>query len=208
MRFRRKAAEPSVADEVAPEPTPIGPGPHDISDVDDLSGRVDLGGLLIPPAEGTELRLQVDEASGQVQSVLVAGPEGAVELRAFAAPRNGDLWAQTRKNIAADVAQRGGTATEREGRWGPELMCEVTVRRPDGSPARQPSRVAGINGSRWMLRATFLGQPALQPDDADAWETVVESVVVRRGSHAMPVGDPIAVTLPAEARRIDVPERD
>ena len=77
--------------------------------------RLDLGSLLILAEPNRELRLQVDEASGTVQSVVIAGPDGALELRAFAAPRNGDLWSETRPKIAAEVAQAGGTATEREG---------------------------------------------------------------------------------------------
>ena len=39
------------------------------------------------PRAGLELQLQVDEASGQVVAVVLAGEDGAVELRAFAAPR-------------------------------------------------------------------------------------------------------------------------
>lgn len=93
-------------------------GPYDVSEVD-LEGdgveRVDLGGMLIAPAEGLELRLQVEESTGEVQSVVLAGPTGAVEVRAFAAKRNGDLWSDVRRQIAADTARRGGTATEQVG---------------------------------------------------------------------------------------------
>jgi hypothetical protein len=68
-------------------------GPYDADDLpEDGAERVDLGSLLIVPEPGRELRLQVDEASGTVQSVVLAGSDGALELRAFAAPRNGDLW--------------------------------------------------------------------------------------------------------------------
>ena len=158
------------------------------------------------PTEGTELRLQVDEQTGEVQSVMLAGADGALELRAFAAPRDGDLWSEVRPQIAADVAQRGGTATEREGRWGTELVCQMQVVLPDGTQAMQPSRVVGINGPRWMLRATFLGQPAVQPDDAQAWEDTLAAVVVHRGAHAMPVGDPLPLTLPATSSASSSPE--
>ena len=141
-------------------------GPYDIAEVDvDEDGiqRVDLGGILISPSEGHELRLQVDEASQEVQSVMVAGDDGAVELRAFAAPRNGDLWSDVRRQIAAETSRGGGTATEREGRWGTELECQVQVRGPDGRSGTQPSRIVGINGNRWLLRATYLGRPAVEP---------------------------------------------
>ena len=168
--------------------------------------RVDLGSLLIEPEQGRELRLQVDEASGNVQSVILAGPDGAIELRAFAAPRNGDLWSEIRPQIAADMAQRGGTATEREGRFGTELVCQVQVQRPEGGAAVQPSRIVGINGPRWLLRATFLGKPAVELDGAEAWENTVTKVAVRRGAQAMPVGEPLPVILPEQARRVPPPQ--
>ena len=81
-----------------------------------------------------------------------------MELRAFSAPRNGDLWTDVRPQLAADMARRGGTATEREGRFGTELVCQLSVQTNDGKTAQQPSRIVGINGPRWMLRATFLGR--------------------------------------------------
>ena len=107
-----------------------------------------------------ELRLQVDEQSGQVRAVMLAGSDGACEFQAFAAPRNGDLWSTVRPQIAEDMSRRGGQATEREGRWGTELVCQMPVKRPDGTEAIQPSRIIGINGARWMLRASFLGDDA------------------------------------------------
>jgi Protein of unknown function (DUF3710) len=180
-----------------------GGGPWDSDDLpDDGIDRIDLGSLRVAPQEGTELRLQVDEQTGEVQSAMLAGDQGAIELRAFAAPRGGDLWAEVRPQIAADVAQHGGTATERDGRWGVELVCQMQVVMPDGTQARQASRIVGVNGARWLLRATFLGQPAVEPDDAGPWEDALAAVVVHRGSHAMPVGDALPLVLPDDAQRM------
>ena len=229
MKFGRKskteAAEPeaSEAADVTPDETgtddsgadesgalPVtedapADGPYDISEVDvdnDGIARVDLGGLLISPSDGHELRLQVDEATQEVQSVMVASDDGAVELRAFAAPRNGDLWEDVRRQIASETSRAGGTATEREGRWGPELECQVQVRTPEGRSGTQPSRIAGINGNRWFLRATYLGRPAVNPERAADFEDVVARVVVRRGDTAMAPGEPLPVELPTNARRV------
>ena len=209
MKFGRKSspAEDTVEEPETTDPTPVAPsrGPHDIADVDvenDGVERVDLGGILIAPAPDLELRLPVDEASGVVQSVLVAGADGAVELRAFAASRGGDMWDDVRRQIASDTAQRGGTASEREGTWGTELTCQVQVTTTEGRVGRQDSRVVGIQGPRWLLRATFLGKPATSPETAKAYEEVVSDVVVRRGTGAMAPGDPLPLTLPPQARRI------
>ncbi|THV18802.1 DUF3710 domain-containing protein [Nocardioides caeni] len=180
-------------------------GPFDEEDPEDGLTRLDLGSLLVAPLADRDLRVQVDEKSGDVRAVLLAGESGALELRAFAAPRNGDLWAEVRPQIAADASRRGGTATEREGRFGTELVCEVRMTRADGQTGTQTSRVIGINGPRWLLRATFLGDPARQPQDAEEWEAAIAQVVVRRGNHAMPVGEQLPLSLPDGARPASVP---
>ncbi len=209
MKFRRKSdtdsVEETVEDDAAATAAEVPAGPYDADDLpDDGVERVDLGSLLIAPEADRELRLQVDEASGQVQSVMLAGPDGAIEVRAFAAPRNGDLWSEVRPQIAADMAQRGGTATERDGRFGPELLCEIQVKRPEGQ-ALQTSRIVGINGSRWLLRATLLGRPAREVDDSGDWEDLLTRIAVRRGTHALPVGEPLPLEMPENARRVTPP---
>jgi Protein of unknown function (DUF3710) len=137
--FRRKArSEPEEpeSDDLEEQPPAPGSGPWDSESIpDDGLERIDLGSLLVPPRDGAELRLQVDEASGEVQSAMLAGEDGALELRAFAAPRNGDLWSEVRPQIAADISRHGGTATERPGRFGTELVCQMQVVLPDGTQA-------------------------------------------------------------------------
>lgn len=204
MKFRRtsESAQADLGEDAAELEPAV--GPFDAEDIaEDGTPRVDLGSLLIAPADGQELRIQVDEASGTVQAVLLADEEGAIELRAFAAPRHGDLWSEVRPDIAAETTRRGGSVAERDGRFGVELVCSTQVQLPDGSAATQPSRVIGINGSRWMLRATLLGRPAVEPEGAERWEDAITRVGVRRGSEAMPVGEPLPVVMPAQARKIE-----
>ena len=202
-RSRSDSEEPELADvdEEIEEIEESGPWDSESLPGDEVD-RVDLGSLRVAPREGAELRLQVDENTGEVQSVMLASDEGAMELRAFAAPRNGELWEEVRPQIAADVSGHGGTATEREGRWGTELVCQMQVVLADGNQALQPSRIIGVNGPRWLLRATFLGQPAVEPELTAEWEDALASVVVHRGSHAMPVGDALPLTLPDDAQRL------
>lgn len=202
--FGRKKTDGDAVDEATePAVTAVVRGPFDADslDLDDGVERLDLGGLLIGPNPGRELRLQVDEATQQVASVLVAGPDGAVELKAFAAVRNGDLWSDIWPQIVTDMQRRGGRVEEREGQFGVELVGSVPVDLGNGDVREQPSRVVGINGPRWLLRATYLGRPALQPDDPGDWADVLDTVVVRRGAQAMPPGDAIPLRLPPNATR-------
>jgi hypothetical protein len=186
------------------EPTVVG-GPRDADevDLDELGPHIDLGSLLMPPVTpGTDLQLQVDEQSGTVLAVLLVGQDGMLEVRAFAAARNGDLWGEVRHEIAADTARRGGTADEREGPFGTELHCQLPVQLEDGSGGVQPSRIIGWNGPRWMLRAALLGRPALEPATAGPWEDVIRRVVVRRGREALPPGEALPLHIPPDASRL------
>ncbi|WP_182376040.1 DUF3710 domain-containing protein [Nocardioides sp. WS12] len=212
MRLRRKDAD-AIADEATADDSSVetteeneAAGPYDVDELpEDGVDRLDLGALLVAPLADREVRVQVDEKSGAVRAVLLATDSGALELRAFAAPRNGDLWSEIRPQIAADTARRGGTATEREGRFGTELVCEVKMTRADGAAGTQTSRVIGVNGPRWLLRATLLGDPARTPDEAADWESAIAQVAVRRGAHAMPVGEQLPLTLPEGAQPKAVP---
>jgi Protein of unknown function (DUF3710) len=179
--------------------TPRPDGPFDRSEVDvadSAASWIDLGGLLVRPAEGMRLQIQVDERSGTGTGVLMTDGEAAVAMIAVAAPRSSGLWEQTRGQIAADAAVRGGTVNEAPGPFGTELRLVVPVTTADGKKAVQASRVVGIDGPRWMLRATFLGTATT---DAKAYARLVKIVrqtVVVRGDRPMAPGDVIAVKPP------------
>jgi hypothetical protein len=208
--FGRKKSEETTEDQVSPADAPSeesldadlasGPrGPWDSSEIPaDGRGRVDLGSLHLAPQPGVELRIQVNDNTGEVQSVLLAAPDGGLELRAFAAPRHGDLWSEVRPQLVADIQRRGGSVQEQEGTFGPELVCRLSAPDPDGRQVQQDSRIVGVNGDRWFLRATFLGAPARGA--TEEWDALLSDVVVHRGEGAMPPGDALPVSLPEEIR--------
>ncbi|QWZ09484.1 DUF3710 domain-containing protein [Nocardioides panacis] len=208
--FKRKKSGETPADAAeTPEETRTGPranGPWDVSEVtvpEDDPDRIDLGSLLLTPHPGLDLQLQVDEASGQVVAVILAGETGAAELRAFAAPRNGDIWDDVRRQVAGEVARMGGTASETEGAWGTEVVVNLTVARDDGQPVQQTSKVIGIPGPRWLLRATLFGRPAVEHQEDGDVEAALRAVVVVRGSTPVPPGDPLPLTMPPNAQRME-----
>jgi hypothetical protein len=142
------------------------------------------------------VQVQVEERTGRATSVMLVFPDAAVQLLAVAAPRSTGLWPQTRLQIAADAARRGGSATEARGPLGTEVRVVVPATLPDGTRAKQPSRVVGIDGPRWMLRATFLGKAVNDPAVFERLATLVKDVVVVRGDQPMPPGDLIPLTVP------------
>jgi hypothetical protein len=204
MRLRRKQGEVDPETQVEEQSVPAGPatGPFDVSEVDPEASYVDLGSLLVQPPDGLDLRLQVDEQSGTVMTVLLVADEGVLEMRAFASARGGDLWTEARREIAADTTRRGGTATEQEGAFGPELLCQVPVTGPDGEALTQPSRVIGHTGPRWFLRATMAGRPAFDAEYAAPFEAALRNVAVRRGNDAMAPGEALPLRMPPEATSV------
>ncbi len=190
---------------------PRAEGPWDVSEIavdDDEPGRANLGALSIRGAEGLELRLQVDEESQQVLAVLLVASDGAMELRAFAAPRHEDLWEELRPTMRDEAVRRGGRARESEGPYGPALHMAVPAVTPQGEQVLQPSTVHGISGPRWLLRVMMFGRPATDFRPDGPLETALRSVVVRRGSEPMAPGDPLPLALPTNARRLGPPARD
>jgi hypothetical protein len=146
MRKRRKkdpAVEAEEAAEVEPAETT---GPFDVSEVDPDATYVDLGSLLVQPPEGLDLRLQVDEQSGAVMTVLLVAEEGVLEMRAFASSRGGDLWTEARREIAADTtgAVLSG-ARDRPGRRVDDAALQGDrAHRSAMVPARDDGRTSGV----------------------------------------------------------------
>jgi hypothetical protein len=170
---------------------------------EDDPDRAHLGSLSIASHPETELRLQVDEQSGEVQAVMLVGADGALELRAFAAPRHEDIWDDIRPRLADEAKRRGGTAAEVEGPYGTALQMTVPAVTPDGEQVTQPSTVLGISGPRWLLRVSMFGRPAVAYDPDAVLEAALRDVVVVRGSAPMSPGEPLPLRLPAGARRVD-----
>lgn len=209
MRRRRKqeaAGTDPVSEETAAAPDVAGPrsqGPWDSSErsTDGETDRVDLGSLQIKGDPTLEVRLQVDEPSQQVIAVMIVGPDGALELRPFAAPRHEDIWEDIRPRIAADAANRGGTATTVEGPFGPALQLVLSGTDEQGRTVTQQSVVWGIAGPRWLLRVTAFGRPAVDFQEDGALERALREVVVVRGTGPMPPGEALPLSLPTNARR-------
>ncbi len=211
MFRRRKGGERRAQPAPAPIPgteeperkeLPRPQGPWDIADIEVSENDpdlVDLGGLLVRGRPGLEMRLQVDERDQTVVAVLLVSQEGAVELRAFAAPRNESIWDDVRREIGAEATRRGGTATEAQGEFGAELRLAVPVQTADGQHGTQYSRVVGVSAPRWLLRGTFLGRPAEETDPNGELESAFREVVVRRGEGPMAPRSPIPLQMPPGA---------
>jgi uncharacterized protein DUF3710 len=179
-----------------------GPGPWDAASEFPADARMDFGSLLVPLAEGTEV--QVGMAGDEPVWVTVVHGDSGLQLQAFAAAKSGGLWDDVRAEIAADVAQAGGSSEEAAGPFGPEVHARISPPEPPpgaGQGAPEPVRFLGVDGPRWFLRGMISGPAARRPELATPLEEVFAGVVVVRGDHPAPPRDLLPIRLPEEARQ-------
>jgi hypothetical protein len=175
-------------------------GPWDIADNFPSAERIDCGSLLIPVQEGFDVQINVAEEEGAW--VAVVHEDSGMQLQAFAAPRGGGLWDEVRHEIAANIADSGGSCQELSGRFGTELTAQVPISVEDGPAMEpQPVRFVGVDGPRWFLRGVISGSAASDQSLAAPFDALFSDVVVVRGDYPAPPREQLEIRLPEEARR-------
>jgi hypothetical protein len=195
------AVDPSLA---ADEPEASEPrynrtrGPFDSAEVtdDEEVARIDLGSLLVPPVEGMQLRLELDQEQTSVVSAHALLGESGVQLQVFAAPRTMGVWPDIRGEIADSVRSQGGTADVVDGPLGRELAAAIPSRAADGRSVHTPVRFLGVDGPRWFLRAVISGPAATDEAQAEPLVDLVRSVVVVRDDEARPPREALPLRVP------------
>jgi hypothetical protein len=208
---RRRGRQQSDEAEVTAPPEVEGvrhQGPWDSSErtPGDDETYVDLGPLKVRVRVGLDVQLPTDGEGGEIGSVVLVADDAALELRAFAATRSGGLWDEVRDDLIIEVERLGGECDQVDGLFGPELLIKVPVDLPDGEKGFQPSRIVGIEGPRWLLRATFLGAAGLDPSDEGLLMDTLRDVIVERGPEPRIPRESLLLTLPANAVAVESDE--
>jgi len=206
IRRRTKDATPATPAEPV-ETAPPGPrheGPWDASEKssDDEPAYLDFGSLKVLGRAGFTFQMPGSPTGENAPALVLVADGAALELRLFAASRSGSLWDEVRPDLIADIQRHEGEFREEDGRYGTELMARLPATLPDGSEGFQPSRIVGIDGPRWMLRATFLGTAALTSSDDDLLAQALRDVIVVRGGEPRIPREPLLLTVPEGARAI------
>jgi hypothetical protein len=180
-------------------------GPWDRQEHADQSpepNRVDLGSVSVTLQEGVGLRVEVDKASGKANRLMLLSQDSGVQVVVVAAPRSRSYWDEVLPVIQENAQSGGGTVRREDGEFGPVLVLAMPVMGSDGKRATneagkavvQPSYVVGIDGPRWMMRATFLGRAALDEEARKPLMSIVKSMVVDRGDEAKVPGEPLVLS--------------
>lgn len=167
-------------------------GPLDDSEANPVRPYVDLGGIKVLPRPELAVRLEVEEGNKRVVAVALDYAGSTLQLQPFAAPRSSGLWREIRQQIADQIQKQGGTTSMTVGALGPELRAEI----PAGDQGVRIARFVGVDGPRWFLRGVISGEGAVNVEAGAKIEELFRSVVVVRGTTAMPPRDLIPLHVP------------
>lgn len=198
--------EPETADGADEASTvshdPRADGPFDASEVDltgDAVSRLALGPLTITPFEGMGLQFQGDTQTQTIYSALAMHENSGLQLELFAAPTSGGLADELREDAVEEAEQQGGTAEVQDGPFGLELKRVLPMEGPEGEQLFHVSRVWLVDGPRWVLRGTVMGQAALvagEEEPADVFAEFFRNVIVHRDDAPRVPGELITLVLP------------
>jgi hypothetical protein len=190
-RENQELEEPQGPDQ--PEGRPGEPeefeGPFDIDDFDDPKdaelARLDLGSVLIPMPEGSQLQVELTE-NGVPSSVWVVTANGRFTIAAYAAPKTAGLWREVASELADSLRKDSAKVSIKDGPWGREVV----------GVASGVVRFIGVDGYRWMIRCVVNGPEETSEACDEEARTALADTVVRRGDTPLPVRTPLPVELP------------
>lgn len=175
-------------------------GPFDRSEVKDLDGHLDFGGVAIAPVAGMELRLDVDDAGQEITGLTAVVEGAACQLQAFAAPKSKGVWDDIRDEIADNLLGGGGTAEEKLGPLGIELHTRMPTQGPDGRTTYAPARFVGVDGPRWFLRAVLSGNAAIDESVGDEMVEFLRGTIVTRGTEPRAPREMLPLQIPQDVQ--------
>ncbi|GAB3725380.1 DUF3710 domain-containing protein [Nocardiopsis nanhaiensis] len=202
----------SFGNEIEPERAPEQPakdadqyrltGPWDSGEDVPEAERMDLGSMLLPMQQGTEIQVNVAQDKQNKQKIigvtLVRG-KTALQVQPFAAPKSSGLWDEMRDELREQVTSQGGKVEDHEGTFGPELQALIPIKgkkTEDGKQLGQRVRFIGVDGPRWVLRGVIRGEGASKPEMMAEAEQLFANIVVVRGDEPAPPSELLQITVP------------
>lgn len=171
-------------------------GPFDIQEVSAMRPFVDLGSIKVPPREGLQMRLDVDEQAKRIVAVSLDFGGSTLQVQAFSAPKSTGLWHSVRGQVMQALKKQNAQFTEQEGFIGPEILTSMRVPEERGGGVTGV-RFIGVDGPRWTLRGSITGKAATDPEAAKPVEQLFRDLVVVRGDLPMPPNELLPMKVPA-----------
>lgn len=192
-------------------------GPFDITEVDLSSDadagieRLDFGSLVVTPDPEVSIQLQIEQQSQRVQALMALHGSSGLEVALFAAPARSSMIAEVREALQAGAAEGGGNVSLGEGPFGTEIRRLVPVQGPQGESMLHASRVWLVQGPRWLLRGTLMGEAAMSAENTGSAGVLLEffkNLVVARDTQPRVPGDLVWLSVPDNIALAEPPSAD
>jgi len=129
----------------------------------------------------------------------------------FAAPARSSMVPEVREALQAGAAEGGGNVTFGEGPFGTELRRLLPMRGPQGEQMLHASRVWLVQGPRWLLRGTLMGEAAMSAENTGSAGVLLEffkNLVVSRDTQPRVPGDLVWLSVPDNISLADPPSAE
>lgn len=157
----------------------------DFTDFSDVT--LNLGSMRIPMPKGTQVQVEMGDQGPKM--VHIVTPSGRFTPVAFAAPRTGGLWEESAEEIADGMRAEGMPVRFEEGPWGKEIV---------GTGSNGVIRIIGVEGPRWLFRATLAAPTGREEAMAQLGREIVARSFVYRGNEPVLAGNSLQVVLPQQ----------
>lgn len=173
-------------------------GPFDSAEVGESGSLLDAGALWLPAIPGTTIQFTTDPSQQHVLGVVYLMDDSALQLQVFAAPKTRGIWDSVRLDMRTAIAAQGGSSRELVGPLGKELLAMMPL---PNSQEFAPHRFMGVDGPRWLLRATVYGRAGVDETVANQLIDIVRQVVVNRGTEAHTPREILPLQLPKASKK-------
>ncbi len=172
-------------------------GPFDVTEAKSLENLIDFGAVKLPNVNrNLSIKVELEEDTRRLVALTLQTEGSMLQVSLFSAPKNNDVWQEVLEVLTSSLESQNAQVESVVGSFGRELLVAMQVPTEDGGSALQQIRFIGVDGPRWLLRGSITGDALNNLSEQAEIERIFRSIVVDRGSEAMPPRVLVPLTMP------------
>lgn len=172
-------------------------GPFDVTEAKSLENLVDFGAVKLPNVNrNLSIKVELEEDTRRLVALTLQTEGSMLQVSLFSAPKNNEVWQEVLEVLTSSLESQNAQVESVVGSFGRELLVAMQVPTEDGGSALQQIRFIGVDGPRWLLRGSITGDALNNLSEQAEIERIFRSIVVDRGSEAMPPRELVPLTMP------------
>jgi hypothetical protein len=172
-------------------------GPFDVTEAKSLENLIDFGAVKLPNVNrNLSIKVELEEDTRRLVALTLQTEGSMLQVSLFSAPKNNEVWQEVLEVLTSSLESQNAQVESVVGSFGRELLVAMQVPTEDGGSALQQIRFIGVDGPRWLLRGSITGDALNNLSEQAEIERIFRSIVVDRGSEAMPPRELVPLTMP------------